>query len=201
MFYSHIGTCYWGLNSPLSPIHSAFSVPWSKLGWLEVLYKISDNIWMRRNFSLVARYLLKFTRCSLLVVKSLVVRCKICSSLVVEVARCKKSLVTRCKIRSLLVAEVARCKKLLVTRCRSCSLEKITRYSLQNSLVARCRSWSLQKITRYSLQKLLDAKNHSLLVAKNHSLLVAKTHLLVIALLISIATYYVKSLPTRANFS
>ena len=78
----------------------------------------------RRNFSLVARYLLKFTLCLLLVVKSLITRCKIRSLLVAknhlllvaEVARCKKSLVTRCKIRSLLVAEVARCKKSLVTR-------------------------------------------------------------------------------------
>ena len=86
---------------------------------------------MRHNFSLVARYSLKFTPCSLLVVKSLI---------------------TRCKIRLLLVAEVARCKKSLVTRCRSCSLQKITRYSLQNLLVTRCRSCSLQKITRYSLQ-------------------------------------------------
>ena len=53
---------------------------------------------MRCNFSRVARYSLKFTCCSLLVVKSLV---------------------TRCKIRSLLVAEVARCKNLLVTRWTS----------------------------------------------------------------------------------
>ena len=50
---------------------------------------------LRRNFSLVTRYSLKFTRCSLLVVKSLVTRCKIRSLLVAEVARCKKSLVTR----------------------------------------------------------------------------------------------------------
>ena len=41
------------------------------------------------------------------------------------------------------------------------------------------------KLARYSLQKLLVAKNHSLLVA----------------LLISIATYYVKSLLIRANFT
>ena len=60
----------------------------------------------RRNFSFAACYSLKFTRCLLLVVKSLVTRCKIRSLLVAEVARCKKSLVTRCKIRSLLVAEV-----------------------------------------------------------------------------------------------
>ena len=90
------------------------------------------NCLLRCNFSLVARYWLKFTLCTLLVVKSLVTRCKICSLLV------KKWLVA--KNHSLLVAEVARCKKSLVTRCRSCSLQKITRYSLQNSLVARCRS-------------------------------------------------------------
>ena len=61
---------------------------------------------LRRNFSFVACYSLKFTCCSLLPVKSLVTRCKILSLLVAEVARCKKSLVTRCKIHSLLVAEV-----------------------------------------------------------------------------------------------
>ena len=111
---------------------------------------------MRRNFSLVARYSLKFTRCSLLVVKSLVARCKFCSLLVVEVARCKKSL--------------AIC-------CRSHSLQKITRYSLQkfcSLLVAKVRSLLIAKYALYSLQKLLVAKNHSLLFAKIHSLLVAK---------------------------
>ena len=63
--------------------------------------------------SILARYSLKFTRCSLLVVKSLVARCKIYSLLAPEVACrkkslftcCKNSLVTRCKIRSVLVAE------------------------------------------------------------------------------------------------
>ena len=64
-----------------------------------------------RNFSLVARYLLKFTRCSLLLVEPLVTRCKICSLLVAEVARCKN--------HSLLVSKVARY-----------SLQKFTRYSL-----------------------------------------------------------------------
>ena len=88
---------------------------------------------MRRNFSLVARYSLKFTRCSLLVVKSLVTRCKIRSLLVAEVARCKESLaaccknalVTRCEIPSLLVGEVARSKKSMVSRCEIPSLQKI----------------------------------------------------------------------------
>ena len=99
--------------------------------------------WRRRNFSLVARYSLNFTSWSFLVVKSLVIRCKIRSLLAAEVARWKKLLVTRCKIHSLLVAkfaryslqkslvakncllpvaEVARCKKTLVTRCKFRSL-------------------------------------------------------------------------------
>ena len=108
---------------------------------------------LRRNFSLVARYSFKFTCCLVLVVKSLV---------------------TRCKIRSLLAAEVARCKNSLVTRCRSCLLQKFTRYSLQNSLVKRCRSCSLQKFTRYSLQNSLVTRCKNSFVVKNHSLLVAK---------------------------
>ena len=125
---------------------------------------------MRCNFSLVTRYSLKFTHRSLLVVKSLVTRCKIRSLLVAEVARCKKSLVTRCKIRSLLVAEVARCKISLVTRCRSCSL--------QNSLllVAKFARYSLQKITHYLLQNSLVTRCEirSLLIAKIHASLVMK---------------------------
>ena len=91
-----------------------------------------QNNFLRRNFSLVARYSLKFTRCSLLFVKSLVTRCKIRSSLVAEVARCKKSLVTCCRSCSL--------QKSLVTRCTSCLLQKITRYLLQNSLVTCCKN-------------------------------------------------------------
>ena len=93
---------------------------------------------LTRNFSLVARYSLKFTRCSFFVVKSLITRCKIRLLLVAEAARCKKSLATRCKVLSLLLAEVACCK---------------------NSLVA--------KFTRYQLQKLLFVKNRSLLVANS----------------------------------
>ena len=112
-----------------------------------------NTVTTRRNVSLVARYSLKFTRYPLLVEKSLVTRCKICS---------------------LLVADVARCKKSLVTCCRSCSLQNITCYFLQKLLVtknqlllvakfARCL---LQKITRYLLQKLHVAKYHLLLVAE-----------------------------------
>ena len=104
---------------------------WGGTPWFSerCLYYIDWQNWhiklfteRRRKFSLVARYSLKFTRCLLLVVKSLVTCCKILSLPVAEIARCKKSLVTRCKIRSLLVAEVARCKKSLDTRCKNCSL-------------------------------------------------------------------------------
>ena len=64
---------------------------------------------MRRNFSLVARDSLQFTRCSLLIVKSLVVT-KFARYSLQKLLVAKKSLFTRCKILSLLVAEVARCK-------------------------------------------------------------------------------------------
>ena len=85
-----------------------------------------------RNFSIVTRYSLKFTLCSLLIVKSLINRCKISSLLVAEVARCKTSLATCSNFahyslqkllvarnHSLVVAEVACCKKSLVTCCGS----------------------------------------------------------------------------------
>ena len=81
-----------------------------------------------RNFSFVACYSLKITRCSLLIVKSLVTRCKIHSLFVAEVARCKKSLVTRCKIGSLLAAEVPRCKNSLVVKNHSLFVAKFDRY-------------------------------------------------------------------------
>ena len=106
-----------------------------------------------RKFSLVTCYLLKFTRCSLLVVEPLVTRCKICSLLVVEVARCIKLLVTCCrnfwfqKHHSLLVAKVAG-------------------YSLEKLLVAKNHSLLVAKVAGYSLQKLLVSKNHPLLFSK-----------------------------------
>ena len=75
----------------------------------------------RRNFSLVAYYSLKFTRCSLLVVKSLVTCCKNHFLLVAEVTRYKK--ITRYSLPNS-----------LVTCCRSCSLQKITRHSLRKKL-------------------------------------------------------------------
>ena len=76
---------------------------------------------MRRNFSLVACYSLKFTSCSLLVVKSLVARCRNFSLLVAKLTHysLQKLLATNfaryllqkisCEICSLIVAEVARC--------------------------------------------------------------------------------------------
>ena len=105
--------------------------------YTKISKKLLKNLYLhqlRRNFSLVARCSLKFTRCSLLVVKSLITRCKF----------------ARYLSQKFLVA-----KKSLVTRFRSCSLQKITCYSLQISLATRCRSYSLQKITRYSLQNWL----------------------------------------------
>ena len=103
----------------------------------------SDVIRQRCNFSLVARYLLKFTRCSLLVVKSLVAPCKFSlyslqkllvaknhSLLVAEIPSCKKSLVARCKICSSLVAEIARSKKYLVFRCEISSILIAKNHSL-----------------------------------------------------------------------
>ena len=87
---------------------------WHRLAKLSSNYFLTANNKLRRNFSFVTRYSLKFTRCLLLVVKSLVTRCKICSLLLAEVARCKNSLVTRCKI--------------------------FARYSLQKLLVGKIRS-------------------------------------------------------------
>ena len=135
----------------------------------------------RRNFSLVAPYSLKFTRCSLLVVKSLVTCCKICSLLVAEVVRCKES---RYSLQNL-----------LVTRCRSCSLQKITRYSFQNSLVTRCRSCSLQNslVTRCKIRSLLVAevascKNSLATPCKIRSLLIAEVESLFVTLWKRIST-------------
>ena len=93
----------------------------------------------RRNFSFVARYLLKFTRCSLLVVKSLVARCKIQSLLVVEVARCK--------IRSLLVA-------------------KFVCYSLQKLLVAENHSLLVARMRPLLVAEVARSKKSLVLVAK-----------------------------------
>ena len=134
----------------------------------------------RRNFLLVARYSLKFTRCSLLIVKSLVTRCKIRSLIVAEVARCKKSLVTCCKILSLLVAKVVCCKIHLLLVAEVAHCKETTSYSLQNSLVTRCRSCSLQKITRYSLQNSLVTRCNKSLVTQckkiHHSLKQSQVH-------------------------
>ena len=113
-------------------------------------YKIFVNTIWKCSFSLLACYWLKFTCFSLLVLKSLVIRCKFCSLLVAEVARCKKSLVTHYRSCSLQKITRYSLQNLLFTCCRSSSLEKITRSSLQSSLVTRCRSCSFQNITCYS---------------------------------------------------
>ena len=98
-----------------------------------------QNNFLRRNFSLVARYSLKFTRCSLFVVKSLLFIAKFaCYSL-------QKLLVA--KNHSLLVAEVARCKN------QSLLVAKFTRYSLHKLLVAKNHSLLIAKFARYLLQK------------------------------------------------
>ena len=75
-------------------------------------YLNEGSFFMRRNFSLVPRYSLKFTRCSLLVVKSLVDRCKICLLLVA-------------KNHSLLVAEVTSNEQIL-QRVKSNFLQRAT---------------------------------------------------------------------------
>ena len=90
--------------------------------WIQTEQLLNQTFSPSHNFSLVSRYLLKFTRCSLLVIKFLVTRCRIRSLLIAEVARCKKSLATRCEIHLLVVAEVARCKNSLVIHCKIHSL-------------------------------------------------------------------------------
>ena len=104
---------------------------------------------LRRNFSLVTRYSLKFTRCSLLVVKSLVTCCRSCSLrkitryllqnyslLVAEVAINHSLLVRKFARQSLQKLLVAKIYSLLVAKFTLC--KKITRYSLRNSLVTCC---------------------------------------------------------------
>ena len=117
----------------------------------------------RRNFSLVGRYSLKFTRYLLLVIKSLVTRYEIRSLLVAKnhSLLIANLLVTCCRSCSLQKTTRYSLQNLLVTCCRSCSLQKITRYSFQNLLVTRCRSCSLQKLTRYSLPNSLVARYRS----------------------------------------
>ena len=100
----------------------------------------------RRNFSLVAPYSLKFTRCSLLVVKSLVT-CAKSARYSLQKLFVAKNHVIRCKICLLLVAEVARCKT------HSLLVAKFARYSLQKLLVAKTHLLLLAKFARYSLQK------------------------------------------------
>ena len=90
---------------------------------------------------------------SLLVVKSVVARCKICSLLVAEVACSKK--ITRYPLQ-----------KLLAAKNYSLLVAKFARYSLQKLLVAKNNWLLVAKFARYSLQKMLLPKNHRFLVAK-----------------------------------
>ena len=83
----------------------------------------------------VTSHSLLVTRWNSLVVKSLVPRCKTCSLLVMEVARCKRSLVTCCKIRSLLVAELL--QKAPVSCCEIPSILIAKNHSLLKQLPAR----------------------------------------------------------------
>ena len=110
-----------------------------------VAVKHTDHRFVRRNFSRVTFHSLKFTRCSLLVVKSLITRCKICSLLVAEVTRCKNSLVTRCRSYSLKKLTRYSLHKLLIAKIHSILIAEVTR--CKNSLVIRCRSYLLQKLT------------------------------------------------------
>ena len=107
---------------------------------------------MRRNFSPITGYSLKFTRCSLLIVKSLATCCRSCSL--------RK--ITRFSLQNS-----------LVTGCKSCSLQKFIRYSSQNSLLAK-----KSLVTRCEICLLLAATNHLLLNAKNHYHLLKESQIL-----------------------
>ena len=90
---------------------------------------------MKRNVSLTVCYLLKFTRCLLLIVKSLVTHCN------AEVARCKKSLMTCLQ-------------KLLVAKKYPLLVVKFADYSMQkNKLLLK------EKFACYSSQKLFIPKS------------------------------------------
>ena len=92
--------------------------PWWILLWL------SYTLEPRRNFSLVARCSLKFTRCSLLVVKSLV---------------------TRCRSYSLQKFIRYSLQKLLVAKNHSLLVTKFTRYLLQKLFIAKNHSLLVAK--------------------------------------------------------
>ena len=88
---------------------------------------------MRRNFLLVARYTLKFTRCSLLVARCKITRYSLQNLLVTPFRSCSLQKFTRYSlqnIRSLLVAEVARRKNSLVVKNHSLLIAKFNRYLL-----------------------------------------------------------------------
>ena len=129
---------------------------------------------MRCNFSLVARYSLKFNRCLLLVAKSLVTRCRSCSLQKFTRYSLQKLLVA--KNHSLLVAKFARysLQKLLVAKNHSLLVAKFARYSLQKLLVAKIYSLLVAKFARYSLQKFIRCKKSVVARCKIQSLLIDK---------------------------
>ena len=141
--------------------------------WINLFTDNFQGFWARYNFSRVACYSLKFTRCEIL------------SLLVVEVARYAESLVTHfrsCSLQknhSLLVAKFAcySLKMLLVANNYLLLVGKFARYSLQKLFVAKNYSLLVAKFVCYSLQKFLVAKNQPSLVEKIrgvtfHSLLI-----------------------------
>ena len=104
----------------------------------------------RRNFSLVARYSLKFTRCKITLYsfqKLLITCCRSCSLQ---------------KTHLLLVVKFARysLQNSLVICCKSCSLQIINLYSQQNSLV------TLAEVTHCKKSIFTPSKIRSLLVAE-----------------------------------
>ena len=132
----------------------------SWLDFTEAVYK-RTFAGMRRNLSFVAHYLLRFPRCSLLVVKTLVTRCEIRASCSLKSCSLQKFTRSRCKIHSLLVAKVARCRNSFATRCKT--------FLLLVAEVARCKKLL---VARCEVPLLIVAKNNSLLVANNYSSLV-----------------------------
>ena len=135
-----------------------------------------------RKFSLVTCYLLKFTRCSLLVVEPLVTCCRNCWFQ---------------KHHSLLVAKFARysLQKLLLAKNHSLLVAKVACYSLQKLLVSKNHPLLVSKVAHYSLQKSLLAE-----VAHCKNSLV--THCITISdRYLQSRCLHVRSLLTGANFS
>ena len=114
------------------------------------------NFYLKRNFSLVACYQLKFTHCLLITVKSFVSRCEICLLLVAEFVRHSLNKIARYSLQ-----------KLLVARNHSLLFAKFACYSLQKLLLPKNHSLLVAKFDLYLLlQKSIVAKNQWFLVVK-----------------------------------